>query len=66
MANEVKNGIVSTGYQINPKLFSKRFVEKNAIEKEQITVEGCKHILPEIRQNLLMKHSKFMQLNNNE
>ena len=40
LANEVRNGIVSTGHQIKPKFLSKLFVKKNAIGKEQITVEA--------------------------
>ena len=42
LANEVRNGIVSIGHQIKPKFLSKLFVKKNAIEKEQITVEAHK------------------------
>ena len=62
----MRNGRVSIGHQINPKLFLKRFAKKNGIEKEQITVEGRKHNFSVIRQNLLMKHSKFMLFNNHE
>ena len=66
LANEVRNGIVSVDHQTNPKLLSKLAAKENAIEKEQIFVEVWKHNLFEIRQNLLMKHSKFVQLNNDE
>ena len=64
LAHEVRNGIVSIGHQINPKLFSKLSVKNNVIEQKKITVEGGKHTLLEIRQKLLTKHSNFMQLNN--
>lgn len=47
-ANEVRNGVVSVGYKINPTLFSKVSGENNVIEKEQFTVEGCEHNLLEI------------------
>ena len=62
LANEVRNGIISIGRQINPKLS----VKNNMIEKEQFTVEGRKHALLEICQKLLTKHRRFMRLNNDE
>ena len=66
LANEVRNGIISIGHQINPKLFSKLSVKSNVIKKERFTVESRKNTLLEIRQNLLTKHSKFMRLNNDK
>ena len=66
LANEIRNGIVSVGYQINRKLFLKLSVKNNVIEKEQFIVEGHKHTLLEIRQKILTKHSKFMRLNDDE
>ena len=36
------------------------------IKKERFTVESRKNTLFEIHQNLLIKHSKFMRLNNNK
>ena len=53
LANEVREGIISIGHQINPKLFSKLSVKSNVIKKEQFTVESRKHTLLEIRQKSL-------------
>ena len=47
-------------------MFSKHSVKNNVIEKEQFMIEGRKRTLLEISQKLLAKHSRFMQLNNDE
>ena len=65
-ANEVRSKTISIGCQINPNLFPKLSVNNNVIEKERFIIKARKHTLLDICQKLLIKHSKFMQLNNDE